>query len=385
MLRSGDVIEHSLDDLARALVAPLRPGDRLDESTDHRLVAIKTDLAIHYDIRDADACATLEVVPRDGTRAERVTTRYFAIGHRGGTLDDRRALALCRVLAARITANEDAALATMRGATAVDNRIRSVRTGAALIAANPLTHYSLSPYRGCTIGCTFCYAQSRLQPMRALLGLPQAPWGSWVDAHVDMPDVLATQLATLEARPIKLCPIVADPYQAIERKLRITRRCIEAIVASATVWPLLVLTRAHEVTDDLALIASLPRAWVGVSLPTIDDDVRRHFEPRAASVAQRLEILRRFADAGVRTFAVVQPMLPGDLDGLADALVAASAGVALGTLEGEEQSGPLFDAPPYATARDPLWQRDRAARLRDAIAQRGIPLWTGELPPELVA
>jgi hypothetical protein len=57
VLRSGDVIEHCLDDLARAWVAALRPGDRLDEPTGHRLVAIKTNLAMHYDIRDGNACA----------------------------------------------------------------------------------------------------------------------------------------------------------------------------------------------------------------------------------------------------------------------------------------------------------------------------------------
>lgn len=376
------MVERSLDELAHALIAPLQPGDRVG---DLELAAIVTDLAIHYDLRGTGTRAIIEVIPLAGARSERVTTRHFAVGHRAGTLDDRTALALCRSIAERIATNEDAALARMRAVTEPGDRIRPIRTEHALVAAHPLTHYTLSPYRGCTIGCTFCYAQSRLQPMRSLLGLADAPWGSWVDAHVDMPEVLARELATLPVAPIKLCPIVADPYQAIERKLRVTRGCLERIASASQPWPTLVLTRAHEITDDLALIASLPRAWVGVSLPTIDDDARRHFEPRAASVAERLEILRRFADAGVRTFAVVQPMLPGDIDALADALQLATAGVAIGTLEGEEQSGPLFDAPRYAIARDGAWQRDQAARLRDAIIARNIPVWTGELPPELLA
>jgi DNA repair photolyase len=374
------VVERSLDDLARALIAPLQLGDRVGHLG---LAAIVTDLAIHYELRGDDAVAIIEVIPRDGARGEKVTTRHFAIGHRAGTIADRTALELCRIVADRIGANEDAALATMRAAPEPGDRIRSVRTEHALVAAHPLTHYTLSPYRGCTIGCTFCYAQSRLQPMRTLLGLAPAQWGSWVDAHVDMPDALARELATLPVAPIKLCPIVADPYQAIERRLRITRRCLETIAASPHAWPMLVLTRAREILEDLPLIVSLPRAWVGISLPTIDDDVRRHFEPRAASVDDRLEVLRQFTECGVETFAVVQPMLPGDIDALADALLIATAGVAIGTLEGEEQSGPLFDA--FATARDPAWQRDQATRLRDALLARDIPVWTGELPPELLA
>ncbi len=368
----------SLDELARALVAPLRPGDPVEG--DVRLAAIATDLGIHYDLRCGDARAIVELIPRDAARTERVTTKYFAIGHRGGSLDARAALGLCKAIAERVAVNETSALAAVRGGVLARERIREVHGGHALVAAHPLTHYALSPYRGCTIGCTFCYAQSRLQPMRALLGLADAPWGSWVDAHVDMPEVLAEQLATLPVAPIKVCPIVADPYQAVERKLRITRRCLEAIAASPRAWPVLVLTRAHEIVDDLALIASLPRAWVGVSLPTVDDDVRRHFEPRAASIDERLDVLQRFADAGVRTFAIVQPMLPGDVDALADALRVTTAGVAIGTLEGEEQATRLFDA--HAYARDAAWQRERAMRLRDALASRGIPLWTGELPPE---
>lgn len=367
-----------LDALAWRLVAPLRAGDALPGGA--VLVDVTTDLAIAYTLVLGDQRVDVEVMPIAGARTERVRTAHFALGHRGGTMRDADALALCRVLAAIVATHEDAALAELRAGSRDDGRIREVATGRALVAATtaPL-HYALSPYRGCSVGCRFCYAQSRLQPTRALLGLADAAWGSWVDAHVDMPAVLAGELARLPCAPIKFCPIVADPYQAVERKLRITRRCVETIAASERVWPTLVLTRAHAVLDDLALWSSLPRAWVGVSLPTADDRVRRHFEPRAATVAERLEVLRRFAAAGTPTFAVVQPMLPGDVDVLADALRDATAGVALGALEGEEQAGPAFDA--YPDARTAPWQRARIDALRQALAARDVPVWSGELPP----
>lgn len=364
-----------LEGLARRLVAPLRPGDALGEAT---LVAITAELALQYEFTLGDARTSIEVVPRTGARAERVHTTHFALGHRGGTVPEATALSLCTALAESVRRNEAEVLASAR---ADGDRVREVRGGTAL--HDDGGHYGLSPYRGCSIGCRFCYAQSRLQPLRALMGHADAPWGSWVDARVDLPELLAAELATRPCAPIKLCPVVADPYQAIERRLRITRRCVEAIAAADRPWPTLVLTRAHAILDDLALWAALPRAWVGVSLPTIDDDVRRHFEPRAASVVERLEVLARFADAGVSTFAVVQPVFPGDPIALADALVRVSAGVVLGPLEGEEQAGPAFDA--FAEARTAGWQADRVALLRDALLARGIAVWTGELPPGVTA
>jgi len=381
------VTDPRLHALARRLVAPLRTGDALSgdglagdsTSGDPVLRSIDSDLAVEYAFVHGDATAHVEVVPREGARARRVHTQHFAVGHRGGTMAPAQALALCECIARRIAVNEDAALAELAATAGVDDRIREVTGGHALVRGpgEPL-HYTSSPYRGCTIGCRFCYAQSRLQPLCALLGQAAVPWGSWGDAHVDMPAVLAEQLERLPPLPIKVCPIVADPYQPLERTARITRPCLEAIAACARPWSVLVLTRAHAILDDLPLLAGLPRAWVGVSLPTVDDGVRRHFEPRAASVAERLDVLRRFADAGLATFAVVQPMLPGDVDALADALRITTAGVATGALEGEEQADPLFDAHPEARAA--AWQRERLARLHAALGARGIGVWTGELP-----
>ncbi len=374
-----------LDELATRLIAPLRVGDTLAGA---ELVSVTPDLALQYVFTAAGTTACIEVMPRQGARAERVLTTHFALGHRGGTMDPVAALTLCRAVAERIAANEHHVVTQLRASATADHgaRVREIRGGRALIASvQGPPHYALSPYRGCTIGCRFCYAQSRLQPLRALLGLAAAPWGSWVDAHVEMPQRLAGELEHFDRAPIKFCPVVADPYQGVERQLRITRGCVEAIARCSRVWPTLVLTRAHEILDDVALWSTLPRAWVGVSLPTADDRVRRHFEPRAASVAERIDVLRRFAAVNVPTFAVVQPLLPGDVDTLADALGFATAGVALGTLEGEEQAGPLFDTAEFPAARSASWQDQQRARLRDALHARGVTVWTGEFPPGALA
>lgn len=371
------MIDDELDARARELLLPLELGAALPSGAVLR--GISTELGLSLVLERDEQTWQIDVVPRAAARDHKVLTEHFAIGHAGGA--PAGALALCREVADVVAANEAAVLATIRsGARDDEGRVREVRSAHALVRSQNGSFYALNPYSGCTIGCRFCYAQSRLQPLRALLGLREAAWGSWVDARVDAPTLLQDELRTLAPAPIKLCPIVADPWQAIERKLRITRACLERIRDAPRVWPTLVLTRSAAVLDDIALLASLPRAFVGVSLPTVDDTVRAHFEPRAASVDDRLAILRAARDAGLRTFAVVQPLLPGSIDALADALTLTSDGAALGELDGELDAAALFDDPRYAHARASAWQRDGLVRLRALLDARGIPVWRGELP-----
>jgi len=375
------MIDDELDALARELLAPLTIGAAIPAGG--VVTGISTELGLVLRVELDGRSVRLEVVPRSAARAHRVLTEHFAIGHAGDASSPRAALELCRRVADVVASNEAAVLARLRaGARESEDRVREVSSGRMLV---PTTdgeglRYALNPYSGCTIGCRFCYAQSRLQPMRALLGLREAPWGSWVDARVDGASRLRDELRTLPPAPIKLCPVVADPYQAIERKLRITRACLEQIAEAPSVWPTLVLTRSSAVRDDLALLAALPRAWLGVSLPTVDDEVRRHFEPRAASVDERIALLRDARAAGLRTFVVVQPLLPGPIDALADALALTTDGAALGVLDGELEATTLFDDPRYTEARSDAWQRDRLAGLRLELERRGVEVWTGELP-----
>lgn len=365
-----------------ALLGALGPGDRLADGS--RIVAIvgETGLAIELDVDGAGL--EVELVPRAAARRERVLTDAFAIGYRAHehAPAPARAIAACRAVADAIGPQEAAVMREL--ATPIDApRIRELRGGRMLVPtrAGARSFYRLSPYRGCAIGCRFCYAQSRLQPMRALLGLPQASWGSWIDARVDAADVLAEEIATATALPIKFCPVTSDPYQAVERRLRLTRACLDVLRD----WPaeVLVLTRSASVLDDVDRITALRVPWVGVSLPTIDDDVRTHFEPRAASVDERLSVLRTMRAAGVRTFAVVQPLLPGEVGALADALASTCDGVAIDVLRGEEGATALFDDPRYAHARFDDWQRGHEAALADALHERSIAVWHDELPPEV--
>lgn len=105
-------------------------------------------------------------------------------------------------------------------------------------------------------------------------------------------------------------------------------------------------------------------------------------EPRAASIDERLDTLRTLRAAGVHTFAVVQPMLPGDVHALADAIAASCDAASLDVLRGEEGATADFDDTRYTFSRDARWQSERLDALRDALLARGVALFDDELPSD---
>jgi DNA repair photolyase len=233
------------------------------------------------------------------------------------------------------------------------------------------------------VGCRFCYAQSRLASSRRLLGLADVPWGSYVDARINAPEVLARELAARPPLPLKFCPIVSDPYHAIERTLGLTRACLEVLARPELAPPAtFVLTRAALVERDLELLASLRNAHVGFSIPTHDDALRAHFEPRAAPIAERVRVLRAFRARGVQTFAMVQPILTEDVEALADLLAGCVHSVRLDVLRGVYGAADDFADPRHAHFADAALQAARADALAAALVARGVALWPDELPHE---
>ena len=184
---------------------------------------------------------------------------------------------------------------------------------------------SINPYRGCANGCIYCYAR----PSHAYMGLsPGLDFETRLFYKADAARVLEGELS----RPGYVCkPIMlganTDPYQPVEKKMRVTRSILE--VLAHTRHPVTVVTKSALVLRDLDLLADLARdglASVAVSITSLDANLKRTLEPRAASPQARLRTLAALHAAGVPTGVLVAPVIPALTDHeLEDILTAAAA------------------------------------------------------------
>lgn len=169
---------------------------------------------------------------------------------------------------------------------------------------------SPNPYRGCEHGCPYCYAR----PTHEYLGLSAGlDFERQLFAKLDAPALLAAELARPSWTPRHhALSGVTDPYQPIERRLGITRGCLEVLAAHRQ--PVGLITKNALVTRDVDLIAELARygaVRVALSITTLDEDLRRRLEPRTSTAADRLRAIRTLAEAGVPVGVNVAPVIPG--------------------------------------------------------------------------
>lgn len=167
-------------------------------------------------------------------------------------------------------------------------------------ATTTKTSWSVNPYSGCQHACSYCYVPDTIKAQRHR-------WGKYAIVKRDLPTRLAKAMAAGTRRTVYLST-ATDPYQPVEAEARITRRCLEALVRRD--WPVEVLTRSPLVLRDLDLLKQFSQVRVGLSIPTLDDQVRRALEPRAPPIAARLRTLRRLSDSGIPTFANITPACP---------------------------------------------------------------------------
>jgi DNA repair photolyase len=204
------------------------------------------------------------------------------------------------------------------------------------------------------------------------VGLPRAPWGKWVDVKINAPAVLARELGEHEPGTVRMSPIVTDPYQPIERRYRITRGCLE--VMQPTAYRPVVLTRSSLVREDLPLLARCHEAIVGVSIPTDDEEVLAALEPGTEPVRARVETLRAIREAGLTTFAILQPMLPLDPARLVELLAPWAQAVRIGPLFEKPRVRAIYERLGRTEALDDAWERATFGDLRARFEARGVPV-----------
>jgi DNA repair photolyase len=188
---------------------------------------------------------------------------------------------------------------------------------------------SINPYRGCSHGCIYCYAR----PSHAYMGLsPGLDFETRLFYKVDAAAILEKQLA----RPGYVCkPITlganTDPYQPSERHMKVTRSILEVLLR--TRHPVTIITKGALVMRDLDLLAQLAAlrlVTVGVSVTSLDPQLKRTLEPRTAAPVARLRALRELSAAGVPCGALVAPVIPAINDHEIESILEACAQAGIG-------------------------------------------------------
>ncbi len=363
-------VRRGLDQVARELLAPFLDGRF--SSSGWTLIAWDAEQGMSLVFEGEQDCLLLELEERnDRLDCYARTARFNVCARRQfqrDSLTDADRRFVDDVIAA--VRDREAALPGAGGSrNPAKTAVREILVDRLLMREGGNQYY-INPYVGCMIGCPFCYVSARADFSRRLEGLPQVPWGRYLDVKVNAADVLRRETPSAGRGVVRMSPILTDPYQPAERRYRITRQCLEVLL-DTDLAPV-VLTRAPRVLDDLELLKRFPRALVGFSIPTDADEYRRIFEPGADPIEERVEALRALHAAGVRTFAVVQPVLPMDVERFVASIAPFVRAVRLDRMYFGERVKHLYDQHGLGAYATDEYAERTIRRLTGAFQSRGV-------------
>lgn len=173
--------------------------------------------------------------------------------------------------------------------------------------------FSINPYRGCEHGCAYCYAR----PTHEFLGFSAGlDFETKIVVKHDAPELLRKELSSPRWQPQMLAISgVTDCYQPVERKLQITRKCLEVLAEFRN--PVGMITKNHLITRDIDLLSELAshNAAVAIlSITTLDGELARRMEPRTSTPTRKLAAIEMLAKAGIPVGVMIAPIVPGLTD-----------------------------------------------------------------------
>jgi DNA repair photolyase len=134
------------------------------------------------------------------------------------------------------------------------------------------------------------------------------PWGLFVDVKVNAAELLQSEIAKKPPRRVWVSG-VCDPYQPLQKRYELTKKCLQILLRHG--WPVTVQTKSPLVLRDTDILKSKDKLEVGFSVSTANEKIRNLFEPKAPPIEERIRALGQLHEAGIRTFAMVAPLLPG--------------------------------------------------------------------------
>ncbi len=173
--------------------------------------------------------------------------------------------------------------------------------------------FTVNPYRGCEHGCIYCYAR----PFHEYLGFSSGlDFETRIMVKEDAPELLRKELSSPKWKPALIgMSGVTDCYQPVERRLKLTRRCLEVLAEFRN--PVGIVTKNSLVTRDIDLLSDLARVHaceVYLSVTSLDAELRAVMEPRTSPPAARLSTISKLAGAGIPVGVLVGPTIPGLTD-----------------------------------------------------------------------
>jgi DNA repair photolyase len=233
--------------------------------------------------------------------------------------------------------------------------------------------HSINVYRGCSHGCSYCFAR----PSHEFLGMSAGlDFETKIMVKLGAPNLLRASLMAAKYKPVTLAMSgVTDCYQPVEKYLKLTRQCLEILAEFRN--PVSVITKNRLVTRDIDLLSELAKfqaAVVMISVTSLDPQLSAKMEPRASSPSHRLEAIHKLADAGVPVGVMVAPVIPGLTDYEVPSILKAAAAA------GARFAGTVALRLPWAVA--PIfeqWLSDHCPDRKEKVLNRVKSLRGGKL------
>ena len=166
----------------------------------------------------------------------------------------------------------------------------------------PDADFVINPYIGCAHSCIYCYARF----MKRFTGHLEK-WGEFVDVKVNSCDTIPLKGKKIFNKSVFMSS-VTDPYQQVENKYQITRKILQKIV---NLEPILsIQTKSSLIVRDIDILKKFENCKVGVTITTLNDDIRKEIEPNTSSIEKRLAALKQLNESGLETYVFIGPILP---------------------------------------------------------------------------
>ncbi|MEM5772849.1 MAG: radical SAM protein [Candidatus Aenigmatarchaeota archaeon] len=172
-----------------------------------------------------------------------------------------------------------------------------------LLNESQLADYCINCYIGCEHGCKYCYADS----ITKRFSLHKEPWGEFVDVKINAPEILRKEILKKKKGKVFLSSLT-DPYQPLEKKYQLTRKCLEILLKHQ--FPIIIQTKSALILRDLDLLKKFKNCEVGFTITTLDEEIRKKFEPNSSSVEEKLEAIKALKENGIFVYVFFGPILP---------------------------------------------------------------------------